>query len=578
MKNLAPIILFVYNRAWHTQQTVEALQKNDLATESELFIYADGAKQENDIKVEEVRSYIKTITGFRTINIVERGKNWGLAGNIIDGVSNIMSKFGKVIVLEDDLLTSKYFLQYMNDALSIYQNENKVWSIGACNFFSTYRHTPETFFSPIPDTLGWATWANRWQLFDKSSNNLLKQLKNKKLENKFNLYGAYDFLALLKKQAKGEVSSWAIRWQAQAYLHDALSLYPKYALTNHMESTNATHASNFSLEAYITFPSQKIKVEKQKIKFNKAIEKDLFNASKEIFKNPVKIKKNSQYNYKNIFKLFIPPIFFKIKERILRTKEVKVISKKQEKYGWFGDYNSWEEAKKDCTGYENDIILQKVKEAILKVKNGEAVYERDSVIFDKKEYSEELLKGLLDAASKNDYKLNVLDFGGSLGSTYFQNKDFLEHLQEFSWNIVEQENFVKEGKRTFEDKSLKFYYDIDDCLKENKINVLLLSGVLQYLDKPYEFINNITKHNFDYIILDRTAFTKHKRKILTIQKVPKEIYNASYPSYFFNEKKFTDFFEQKYVLKLDFMSAFTKPITLDEEKAYWKGFIFKRKN
>ena len=122
--NLAPIVLFVYNRLWHTQQTIEALQKNELASESELFIYADGTKNEklND-QVLEVRSYIKEVDGFSKVTIIERDKNWGLAANIIDGVTNVINQYGKIIVMEDDIVTSPAYLSFMNQALDFYKNE-----------------------------------------------------------------------------------------------------------------------------------------------------------------------------------------------------------------------------------------------------------------------------------------------------------------------------------------------------------------------------------------------------------------------------------------------------------------------
>ena len=128
--NLAPIVLFVYNRPWHTKQTVEALQKNELAKESELFIYCDEAKNEDAGKsVDEVREYIDKVDGFKKVTIIKREKNWGLADSIIDGVTKIVNEYGKIIVLEDDLVTSPYFLKFMNDGLEFYKDEKKVFGI-----------------------------------------------------------------------------------------------------------------------------------------------------------------------------------------------------------------------------------------------------------------------------------------------------------------------------------------------------------------------------------------------------------------------------------------------------------------
>lgn len=155
MINVTPIILFVYNRLWHTKQTVEALQKNDLASESELFIFSDGPKPGAEEKVKEVREYLKTITGFRKVTIIERDTNWGLANNIIDGVTKIVNEYGKVIVLEDDLVTSPGFLTYMNEGLKIYADEEQVASIHG--YIYPLKHPerlPETFFIRGADCWG----------------------------------------------------------------------------------------------------------------------------------------------------------------------------------------------------------------------------------------------------------------------------------------------------------------------------------------------------------------------------------------------------------------------------------------
>ena len=240
-------------------------------------------------------------------------------------------------------------------------------------------------------------------------------------------------------------------------------------------------------------------------------------------------------------------------------------------YGWKGNFTSWEEAKKKSTGYDSDLILNKVKDALLKVKNGEAVAERDSVLFDKIEYSFPLLTSLLWIASENKNKLNIIDFGGSLGSSYFQNKKFFSSLNEINWNIVEQKHFVECGKKYFQNSELHFFESIEECLKEQNSNAILLSSVLQYIDKPYDLIEYIIDKKFTYIIIDRTPFINNDDRI-TIQKVHPNIYNASYPSWFFNENKLLKKFTQNYELITDFETPDKANI-----KSVFKGFLFKLK-
>ena len=160
--HLSPIVLFVYNRPWHTKQTVEALQKNELAKESELFIYSDEAKNKDVRKsVDEVREYIGKIDGFKKVTIIKREKNWGLANSIIDGVTKTVNEYGKIIVLEDDLITSPYFLKFMNEALEFYKEEQKVWHISGWSYPINTNNIDDVFFLRVMNCWGWATWADK---------------------------------------------------------------------------------------------------------------------------------------------------------------------------------------------------------------------------------------------------------------------------------------------------------------------------------------------------------------------------------------------------------------------------------
>lgn len=197
--------------------------------------------------------------------------------------------------------------------------------------------------------------------------------------------------------------------------------------------------------------------------------------------------------------------------------------------GFNGEYESWAEASSLCSGYESNLILEKVLESILKVKCGDAVYERDSVLFDKVELSWPVIFGLMWVAAKHKGRLDVVDFGGSLGSSYFQNRGFLAELPEVRWSVVEQSHFVEAGREHVQDDTLKFYSSISECLKSNNPNVVLLSSVLEYLPNPELIINDLVKIKPDVIIVDRTPFTLDNTELITIQKVPPEIFSATLP-------------------------------------------------
>lgn len=220
----SPILLFTYNRPAHTRRTVEALQRNTLAAESELFIYSDAPKGEADREaVDEVRRYLHTLTGFAAIHITERPSNCGLASNIIDGVTTLVNRFGRVIVLEDDLLTAPYFLQFMNDALDMYEHDERVGHIQGCDF--TQDDTlPDTFFIKFTGSWGWATWKRAWRHFNPDGKALLEELERRGLTRTFDFDGKYGYTRMLRRQTEGRNNSWAIRWNASLFLLDMFSL------------------------------------------------------------------------------------------------------------------------------------------------------------------------------------------------------------------------------------------------------------------------------------------------------------------------------------------------------------------
>jgi len=212
------------------------------------------------------------------------------------------------------------------------------------------------------------------------------------------------------------------------------------------------------------------------------------------------------------------------------------------KYGWKGTYKTWQDAVAVSTGYDHAIVLEKVRSALLLVKNGEAVYERDSVLFDQIQYNWPLLSVLMMGAANKAGALSVLDFGGSLGSTFFQNKKFLQLIPgEIKWGVVEQKNFTDAGRQDFESEGLKFFYDIESCVEELEPSVLIISSVLQYIEQPYRLLDELLAHSFDFIIIDRTPFTSSVDDLLTVQYVPPSIYDASYPCWFFNYNNLNDF-------------------------------------
>ena len=236
----APIALFTYNRADKTKRVVESLLQNQEAKDSDLFIFSDGPKTEAKAAgVKENRKFIYTISGFKNITIIERDRNWGLANSLIAGITDVINQYGKVIVVEDDLVLSPYFLKFMNDGLEKYEDDDRVVTI--CGYvFPFQKLLPDTFFLYFMHPWGWATWKRSWDLLDTDTKRLLRKMRFK--TKKFNLGGNCGSYGNLYCQKVGLVDSWYIRFYASLFLNKKLNLFPgKTMVTNSGLDGSGTH-------------------------------------------------------------------------------------------------------------------------------------------------------------------------------------------------------------------------------------------------------------------------------------------------------------------------------------------------
>jgi hypothetical protein len=264
---LAPIVLFVYNRPEHTQQTINALKANYLADKSELFIFSDGAKNEKaSDTVAEVRQLIRTIDGFKKVEVFEAPQNKGLANSVIYGVSKVIEQYGKAIVLEDDLLTSQNFLPYMNQALDFYEKNPKIWSISAYNppIKIPSNYDKDIYFSYRGCSWGWATWRDRWLKNDWAVKDYQKFVQDPKAQVAFNR-GGHDMVEMLRDQMDGQMDSWAIRWCYSQFKDSSYTVYPLRSKVQnigydgsgtHCESSTTRNVSLDSFNQTESFPDQ----------------------------------------------------------------------------------------------------------------------------------------------------------------------------------------------------------------------------------------------------------------------------------------------------------------------------------
>jgi putative methyltransferase (TIGR04325 family) len=240
-----------------------------------------------------------------------------------------------------------------------------------------------------------------------------------------------------------------------------------------------------------------------------------------------------------------------------------------------GDFQNWEEAAKASTGYDSDLIVARVMDATRKVIRGDASYEQDSVPFDRISYPWPLLANLLFAAASCGGRLRVLDFGGSLGSTFFRCRRYFQELPELSWAVVEQRRFVESG-RELEGAGLRFYSSADEAWNETRPHVLLLSGVLQYLSLPHEELKSLLTYPWKVVIVDRTAMLPARAiDRLTVQTVPASIYEASYPAWFLSKQKFESMFHPAYEIISSWVNG--DFYRLDGDETSFEGYCFARR-
>jgi hypothetical protein len=299
---LAPILLFVYNRLAHTKKTINSLKKNHLASKSKIFIYSDGPKSKKDFEdVNKVRRYLKTVQGFKKITIIEKKNNLGLAKSIIKGVTEVVNKYGKIIALEDDLLTSRYFLNFMNSALEYYKDEKKIWHISGWNYPTRFKSDDGVYCYRLVNTWGWATWKNRWKHYEIKIEKTLNQFSKEEIK-RFNLDGYNNNLwkQLLLNQKK-KINTWAIFWYIVIFRNNGLCLNPTKSFVKNIGfDGSGVHTHDFR------YKDNKFLNQNKNIKFKKITQED--NQNLKIIKGYLL---NSKKNYMS--KIFTRIKFFKKK-------------------------------------------------------------------------------------------------------------------------------------------------------------------------------------------------------------------------------------------------------------------------
>ena len=300
--SLAPIALFAFNRPEHLTKTIEALKKNTLASESLIFVFIDGAKDNDTFNNNLVKEISYNICGFKNVQIIERQQNLGLRQNIIDGVSYIFKKFEKIIVLEDDIVTSNFFLEYMNQALVYYKSIDKVWHISGYNDPIDLDFLKEdVFLLRAMNCWGWASWKEKWDHYEKNPL-LLKKTFTKEMIKNFNLDNTLEMWSQVEENYIGKIDTWAIFWYATIFINEGLCVIPKFS---YVKNIGRDGSGANSMNTFEIIPDFKLNKNKNKnIKFIDQI-KENDRIAKILISYFKKSKKNILYRaVRKLFRLF----------------------------------------------------------------------------------------------------------------------------------------------------------------------------------------------------------------------------------------------------------------------------------
>jgi putative methyltransferase (TIGR04325 family) len=595
-KRLAPIVVFAFNRPLLLGQTLKALAANELAEQSELIVYCDGPRHELDApKVAQVCEIARKAQGFASVTMHERQRNFGLGASIIDGVSQEMARHGRAIILEDDHLSSPYFLRFMNEGLDLYADNPKVASIHGYMYPHELPDPPETFFVRGTDCWGWASWQRAWEKFQPDAAWLLAELDRRGGTQAFDRFGRAGFTGMIEAVAKGQANLWAARWHASAWLADMYTLFPGRSLIFHAgtgaDASNCTDVLGNRLDVVLSespITVSPIAVEPDP-RMEKALDQAFLHASggrKAWLKNrlhhhlrfarPVlRLGKKAATALRKALWAVARPLGKRLIPLATRDQlRALAGSLRTPCLRFSGPYADWKEAKAQAGGYEHETIYFKTLKACRKVRDGQAVCERDSVLFDSPQYDWQLLSCLLWAASQCAGRLRLIDFGGSFGSAYFTHRVFLKDLPELRWHIVEQAHYVERGNKDFANAHLQFHASIDACLAQEEIDGVVFASVLQYLDEPYQLLEDVCTRGFRWILLTRTPFNAGEGESIMLQQVSEPIYNASYPCRLLDEAKMHGILAQRFDLIENFGDDLSKGLA----GAHWAGSLWKAKD
>lgn len=539
-----PVILFAYARPEHLKKVLGCLRENGVPL---IYAFADGAKGEADaVRVRQVRALLRAID-WCEVRLTERPENLGLGRNMLAGVTEVAARHGAFVVWEDDLICVPGTYDWMCAALRHYAADDRVMSVSA---WTHPRVTPsdvgdQPYFDARADCWVWGAWARSWRGMDAGT-----ALEKMRLAQRRGVPPDAHGADLPRQAAREQARNiWAVRWLYHHLQHGGLCLRPPWTMVEHIGfdagATNAAGSEEWANPPLRPLPPQPRSWPGPEA--NPAC-KALWFAACPRTTLVARVRRKLQSSIRTIWREIVP--------RSARERIIGCLG-----WRWFrGDYRQWTEACAASGGYDDEVILRKVLAATLEVKAGRAAFERDGVLFAKLEPDEPLLAQLLKLTELGGGRLSVLDFGGSLGSSYWRHRHQLPAGNDLRWDIVEQTSFVEAGRRHLADTPLGFYGDLETAQAATTHDVLLCSCVLQYLDEPNRFLAAFSRLEIPWLLLNNLPLHDRGPDRLRVQHVPPSICAATYPVWFFNRTAFRQKVAEYYEIVKEFDAEARWPV------------------
>lgn len=553
-----PVVLFAYARPAHLQRVLTCLRADRVPL---IHAFADGARGAADgAAVAEVRAMLRAID-WCDVRLVERTENLGLGRNVLSGVADVAARHEAFIVWEDDLVSVPGTYGWMCAALRQYAAEANVMSVSA---WTHPRVTPpdvgETpYLDARADCWVWGAWPRSWAGMERTACEKMQAVAAAGVAP--DAYGA-DLPRMARDERRRNI--WAVRWLYHHLEHGGLCVRPPWSMVEHIgfdaTASNAEEAmqwANPPLRPVPPLPTtwpRPVEHPQCRVRWQEACPR--IGLGSRAWRKLIRVGRTG---------------LRQITPRPWRARLQGCFG-----WRWFrGEYRDWASARRASGGYDDGAIVQKVLSATLEVKAGRAAFERDGVTFVAPEPDQPLLAVLSEISRAGGGRLRVVDFGGSLGSSYWRHRLDLPTGENLRWAVVEQPTFVEAGRRYLADTPLEFFPDVAAALAAGPCDVLLCSCVLQYLPEPYRMLEEWSRLNVAYVLLNNLTLTDREQDRLRVQHVPPSIYPATYPVWFFSRRAFRARIDERYAIVKEFDAEAKWPVGWNMLQG--KGMLLQRR-